>query len=78
MHARIHLMIAISISMIITLILHCIVEHIPSRNSFLQHYWIDSLRDMVLIVESGGGIRIKIKKIVVDLLLFGLFFVRKS
>jgi hypothetical protein len=51
MHARIHLMIAISISMIITLILHCIVEHIPSRNSFLQHYWIDSLRDMVLIVR---------------------------
>ncbi len=51
MEKHVHIMIATSISMIITFTLHCIMEHVPSRKSFLRLYWIDYYRDYGLIVR---------------------------
>ena len=51
MHNLVHLMIVTSLSMIITFVLHCIMEHIPVRQSSLQLYWIDSFRDFGLTIR---------------------------
>jgi hypothetical protein len=59
MRQYIHLMMVTSISMIITFILHCIMEHVPSRNSFSRFYLIDYLRDYGLMLHCyyNKGIR---------------------
>jgi hypothetical protein len=51
MHDHVHLMIVTSLSMIMTFLLHCIMEHTPSRDSFLRLYWFDLLRDYGLLIR---------------------------
>jgi hypothetical protein len=51
MHHQVHLMIATSLSMIITFALHLVMEHVPSRHSFLRIYWIDQYRDYALVAR---------------------------
>jgi hypothetical protein len=52
MRGTVHLTIATSLSMIITFILHCIMEHTPSRQSFLRFYLLDFFRDIALYCRS--------------------------
>jgi hypothetical protein len=48
MHFEVHLIIVTSLSMIMTFILHCIMEHTSSTQSYLRLYSIDYLRDIGL------------------------------
>ena len=59
MHDNIHLMIATSTSMIITFLIHSLLEYIPSTQSFLQRYFIDFIHDFSLAArcQYNQGIR---------------------
>jgi hypothetical protein len=48
MHFEVHLVIATSLSMIMTFALHCIMEDTPSTQSYFRLYSIDYLRDIGL------------------------------
>jgi hypothetical protein len=51
MDYEVHLTIVTSLSMIVTFVLHCIMEHTPSRHSFLRFYLIDYFRDYALYIR---------------------------
>jgi hypothetical protein len=51
MYCQIHLMIATSLSMMMTFILYCILKNIPPRHSFLQEYLINIQRDYGLLLR---------------------------
>jgi hypothetical protein len=46
---NVHLIIAISLSMIITFGLHCAMKDIPARASLCHHVFLDILRDIFLL-----------------------------
>jgi hypothetical protein len=52
MNSTVHLMLVTTMSMIITFILYCIMEYVPSRKSFLQLYCLDYFRENGLMVRS--------------------------
>jgi hypothetical protein len=60
MNFSIHLMIVINLSMIITFGLYLIMDHVPSRHTFIRIYWIDQYRDSAIVMRcllnNGLGI----------------------
>lgn len=50
MHGNIHLMVATSTSIIMTFVIHSIMEYTLSTQSFLQRYVIDFCRNYVLVI----------------------------
>ena len=51
--AEIHLIVAISLSMIITFGLHCAMKDLPRRDSAFQRVAVDFLRDLVLVLRCS-------------------------
>ena len=51
MHSEIHLIVAISLSMIVTFGLHCAMEDVPPRDSAFQRVLVDFVRDSMLLMR---------------------------
>jgi hypothetical protein len=77
MHDRVHLMIATSLSMIITFVLHCFMEHVPSRDSFLQVYFMDYFRDYGLLIRCFYNQGISMYNFLIMVLFMHSHFVRE-
>jgi hypothetical protein len=77
MHDQIHLMIVTSLSMIITFVLHCFMEHVPSRDSFLRLYWINHFRDYGLFMRCFYNQGISMYNFLIMVLSMHSHFVRE-